>query len=40
MSTKLEDIEVEDVDFEAMLEESFKKRDTNNDLVEEALLLK
>jgi|AAUQ01.1.fsa_nt_gi small subunit ribosomal protein S1 len=34
MSTKLEDIEVEDVDFEAMLEESFKKRDTNNDLVE------
>jgi small subunit ribosomal protein S1 len=34
MSTKFEDIEVEDVDFEAMLEESFKKRDTSSDLIE------
>ena len=30
---KFEDIEVEDVDFGAMLEESFKKSDTNSDLV-------
>jgi len=34
MSTKFEDIEVEDVDFEAMLEESFKKRDSSSDLIE------
>ncbi len=31
---KFEDIEVEDVDFKAMLEESFKKSDSNSDLVE------
>jgi len=31
---KLEDIEVEEVDFEAMLEESFKKTESKNDLVE------
>ncbi len=30
---KLEDIEIEDVDFEAMLEESFKKTESRNDLV-------
>jgi len=30
---KFEDIEIEDVDFGAMLEESFKKSDSNNDLV-------
>jgi len=34
MSTKFEDIEVEDVDFGAMLEESFKKSDSNSDLVD------
>ena len=31
---KFEDIEVEDVDFGAMLEESFKKSDSNSDLVD------
>jgi len=31
---KFEDIEIEDVDFGAMLEESFKKTDTKNDLVD------
>lgn len=31
---KFEDIEIEDVDFEAMLEESFKKEDSGSDLVE------
>ncbi len=31
---KFEDIEVEDVDFEAMLEESFKKTESRSDLVE------
>ena len=31
---KFEDIEIEDVDFEAMLEESFKKSDSKSDLVE------
>ncbi len=31
---KFEDIEIEDVDFEAMLEESFKKEESGNDLVE------
>ena len=31
---KFEDIEVEDVDFGAMLEESFKKADSNSDLVD------
>ena len=31
---KFEDIEVEDVDFKAMLEESFKKSDSNSDLVD------
>ena len=31
---KFEDIEVEDVDFKAMLEESFKKSDSSSDLVE------
>jgi len=31
---KFEDIEIEDVDFGAMLEESFKKADTKSDLVE------
>jgi small subunit ribosomal protein S1 len=31
---KFEDIEIEDVDFEAMLEESFKKEDRSNDLTE------
>ncbi len=30
---KFEDIEIEDVDFEAMLEESFKKAETKSDLV-------
>ncbi|MEY3002651.1 MAG: ribosomal protein [Pseudomonadota bacterium] len=30
---KFEDIEIEDVDFEAMLEESFKKSESKNDLV-------
>jgi small subunit ribosomal protein S1 len=30
---KFEDIEIEDVDFEAMLEESFKKTETKSDLV-------
>ncbi len=30
---KLEDIEIEDVDFEALLEESFKKTESRNDLV-------
>ncbi len=31
---KFEDIEIEDVDFEAMLEESFKKEESGSDLVE------
>lgn len=31
---KFEDIEVEEVDFEAMLEESFKKTESRSDLVE------
>jgi len=31
---KFEDIEIEDVDFEAMLEESFKKEDSGSDFVE------
>jgi len=31
---KFEDIEIEDVDFEAMLEESFKKSDSKSDLVD------
>ncbi len=31
---KFEDIEIEDVDFGAMLEESFRKADTKNDLVD------
>jgi small subunit ribosomal protein S1 len=31
---KFEDIEIEDVDFGAMLEEAFKKADTNSDLVD------
>ena len=31
---KFEDIEVEDVDFGAMLEESFKKSDSSSDLVD------
>jgi len=31
---KFEDIEIEDVDFEAMLEESFKKSDSKSDLIE------
>lgn len=31
---KFEDIEIEDVDFGAMLEESFKKEESSNDLVE------
>ena len=31
---KFEDIEIEDVDFEAMLEESFKKEDSGSDLVD------
>jgi len=30
---KFEDIEIEDVDFEAMLEESFKKSESKSDLV-------
>ncbi|MBN2767695.1 MAG: 30S ribosomal protein S1 [Campylobacterales bacterium] len=31
---KFEDIEIEDVDFEAMLEESFKNEESGNDLIE------
>jgi len=31
---KFEDIEIEEVDFEAMLEESFKKSESKSDLVE------
>jgi len=30
---KFEDIEIEEVDFEAMLEESFKKSESKSDLV-------
>ena len=31
---KFEDIEIEDVDFGAMLEESFKREESSNDLIE------